>query len=109
MKKLSLALTLLVVAILAGQLHKSKAAEEDSFQISEFATIRWGGRDNTQLIRPNGKVEKLRALLEKYSRPDGTDDRAYYMNIAMNAVGKEGYDFAGMTSDEIVMKRPVSR
>jgi len=109
MKKLSLALTLLVVAILAGQLHKSKAAEEDSFRVSEFATIRWGGRENTQLIRPNGKVEKLRALLEKYPRPDGTDDRAYYMNIAANAAAKEGFEFAGMTSDEIVMKRPLAR
>ena len=109
MKKLSLALTLLVVAILAGQLHKSKAAEEDSFRVSEFATIRWGGRENTQLIGPNGKVEKLRALLEKYPRPDGTDDRAYYMNIAANAAAKEGFEFAGMTSDEIVMKRPLAR
>ena len=109
MKKLSLALTLIAVAILAGQMHKSRAAEEASFQISEFATIRWGGRDNTHLIRPNGKVEKLRVLLERYPRPDGTDDRAFYMNVAMNAVAKEGYEFAGMTHDEIVMKRPVGR
>src|ERR1043166_9661918 len=109
MTKLSLALTLIVVAILAGLPHKSKAAEEGSFQISEFATIRWGGRDNTQLIRPNGRVEKLRALLERFPRPDGTDDRAYYMNIAANATAKEGFEVVAMTNDEIVMKRPVKR
>jgi|SRR5213080_4912311 len=108
MKKLNLALTLLGVAILAGQMHKSKAAEETAFQISEFATIRWGGRDNTQLIRPNGKVEKLRALLEKYPRPDGIDDRAYYLTVAANAAAKEGFEVVAITSDEIMMKRPVA-
>jgi hypothetical protein len=36
-------------------------------------------------------------------------DRAFYMNIAMNAVAKEGYEFAGMTSDEIVMRRAIAR
>ena len=31
------------------------------------------------------------------------------MNIAMNAVAKEGFEFAGMTNDEIVMRRAVVR
>jgi len=31
------------------------------------------------------------------------------MNVAMNAVATEGYDFAGMTQEEIVMKRPVAK
>ena len=60
-------------------------------------------------MRPSGKVEKLRALLEKLPRPEGIDDRAYYRNIAMNAVAKEGFEFAGMTNDEIVMRRAVVR
>jgi hypothetical protein len=80
-----------------------------SFQTYEYVTIRWGGRDNTHLIRANGKVEMLGPLLAKVSRPDRVDDRALYMNIVMNAVGKEGYEFAGMTTDEIVMKRAVLR
>jgi hypothetical protein len=29
------------------------------------------------------------------------------MNIAMNALAKEGYEFAGMSSDDIIMKRAV--
>ena len=52
---------------------------------------------------------KGQALLTKFQRPDRVDDLAFYMSIAMNAMAKEGYDFAGMTNDEIVMKRPVAR
>ena len=86
----------------------SSAADGMSFQTIEFVTIRWDGRDNTYLIRSNGKIERLGSILKATPRPNGTDERAFYMNIAMNAVAKEGYDFAGMTSDEIVMKRVVS-
>ncbi|MHB8523203.1 MAG: hypothetical protein ACYDH9_20960 [Limisphaerales bacterium] len=85
------------------------AAEPASFQFVEFATIRWDGRDNSYLIRSSGKVEKLRPLFERYPRLEGIDERVYYMNIAMNAVAKEGYDFAGMTQEQIVMRRPVPR
>ena len=42
-------------------------------------------------------------------KPGRTDDRAFYMNLVMNGLTKEGYEFAGMSSDEIVMKRPVAR
>jgi hypothetical protein len=87
----------------------AKGADGTGFQTYEFATIRWGGRDNTHLIRPSGRVEMLAPLLNKIQRPDHTDDRAFYMSIAMNAVAKEGYEFAGMTSDEIVMRRPVPK
>jgi hypothetical protein len=87
----------------------SKAAEGVPFQTYEYATIRWAGRENTHLIRPNGKVEFLGPILTKIPRPDRTDERAFYMNVAMNAAAKEGFEFAGMTHDEIVMKRPVSR
>ena len=79
------------------------------FQKFEYATIRWGGRENTQLIRPSGKTELLAPLLNKAPRPDRVDERAFFMNISMNAIAKEGYELAGMTGDEIVMKRPVPR
>ena len=87
----------------------AKASAPAGFQTFEYATIRWGGRDNTHLIRPNGKVEMLGPLLNRVERPDHADERALYMNAAMNAVAKEGYEFAGVTSDEIVMKRLVAR
>ena len=86
-----------------------RTAENPNFQTYEFVTILWAGRENTHLVRANGKVEMLGPILNKISRPDRADDRAFYMNIAMNAAAKEGYEFAGMTSDEIVMRRPVAR
>ena len=95
---------------MAMQLKKLRADEPSTFQTVEFATIRWDGRNNTWLIRPNGKVDKFKQLFEKAPpRPDGIDERTYYMNIAMNAVAKEGFDFAGMTQEQYVMKRPVTR
>ena len=104
---LSLSFSAVLLIYLAST--RIRAADESSLQRFEYSTIRWAGRDNTQLIRPNGKIEKLRALFERYARPDGTDERAFYMSIAMNAAAKEGFEFAGMTPDEIVMKRAVPR
>jgi len=72
----------------------------------EYVTIRWAGKDNTHVIRPGGQVEFIGMELRKLPKPDRADDRAFYMNLAMNGLTKEGYEFAGMTSDEIVMKRP---
>lgn len=71
----------------------------------EYVTIRWGGKENTHLIRPGGNVEFIGNELRKLPRPDRIDDRAFYMNAALNGLAKEGYELAAMTSDEIVMKR----
>ncbi len=73
----------------------------------EYATIRWAGKDNTHLIRPGGKVEFIGAELRKLVRPDRADERSFYMNAAMNGLSKDGYEFAGMTPDDIVMKRTI--
>ena len=70
-------------------------------------TIRWAGRDNTHIIRPSTEVEFIGGQLAKVNKPSRVDDRAFYMNIAMNGLAKEGYEFAGMSSDDIVMKRAV--
>jgi hypothetical protein len=89
---------------------KLRADEPSTFQTVEFATIRWDGRENTYLIRRNGKVEKFKQVFEKAPpRPDGIDERTYYMTIAVNAVAKEGYDLVGMTQEQFVMKRLVTR
>ncbi|HXJ58411.1 MAG TPA: hypothetical protein VNU68_17280 [Verrucomicrobiae bacterium] len=85
------------------------AAESQSPAPYEYVTIRWGGRDNTHIIRPGGKVEFVAMELRKVIRPDRTDDRAFYMNVVMNGLTKDGYEFAGMTNDEIVMKRAIAR
>lgn len=109
MKKLLTLSTVATLACLTIYIVRLKAADAPGFQTHEYATIRWGGRDNTHLIRPNGKVEMLGPLLTKTSRPDRTDERSFYMNLSANAVAREGYEVVAMTHDEIVMKRVVRR
>jgi hypothetical protein len=110
MKKLNLLLLAAVLCLGVPQLIKLRADEPATFQRVEFAAIRWDGRENTYLIRPNGTVERFKPVFAKAPpRPDGIDERAYYMTIAMNAIAKEGFDFAGMAHDQCVMKRTISR
>jgi len=88
--------------LLPGKLHSADEGSADRF---EYVTLRWGGRDNTHVIRPSGNVEFLGSQLNKIKRPDRSDDRSFYMNIALNALAKEGYELAAITSDDYVMKR----
>ena len=43
--------------------------------------------------------------LKSARKPDRVDDRSFYMNLAMNALAKEGYELVSMTSDDYIMKR----
>ncbi len=90
------------VLLFPGKLRSADEVTADRF---EYVTLRWGGRDNTQVIRPSGNVEFLASQLNKIKRPDRADDRSFYMNIALNALAKEGYELAAITSDDYVMKR----
>lgn len=72
---------------------------------TEYLTIRWAGRENTHVIRPGGKVEFIGSEIRKLPRPDRCDERSFFMNAAMNGLVKEGWEFAGMTPDDIVMRR----
>jgi|SRR5436190_23144975 len=108
MKNKAYLLLLAVVLCAAAYVFTLKAADTD-FQTYEYATIRWSGRENTHLIRANGKVEFLAPILTRVPRPDRVDDRAFYMNIALNAAAKEGYELASMTNDEMLLKRPRLR
>jgi hypothetical protein len=107
MKKFIPILLVVVAAMGVSLIFRSHAAENSSplLQHYEYATIRWGGRDNTHVIRPSGNVEFVGNQLVRLRRPEHADDRSFYMNGLMNALAKEGYEFAGMTSDEIVMRR----
>jgi len=71
----------------------------------EYATIRWGGPDNTHVIRPGGEVEFVGPQLRQIKRPERSNDRSLYMNVVMNGMAEHGWEFAGMTSDDIVMRR----
>jgi hypothetical protein len=96
--------TVLFCALLLPRLF---AADSQPVRTHEYVTIRWAGRDNTHIIRPGGQVEFVGAALRKVVRPDRADDRAFYMNIVMNGLTKDGYRFVGMNTDEIVMEREV--
>jgi hypothetical protein len=103
---------IVVIAVVAGfalLLLEAFAAGQSGFQQYEYATIRWGGRENTHIIRPNGQTEILGPMLNSVRRPDRIDERAFYMNIALNAAAKEGYELAAMTNDEFVLRRPLNR
>jgi hypothetical protein len=81
------------------------AQVQEAASVTEYATIHWDGSENTHVIRPGGKVEFIGKELRKFKRPGNCDERAFYMNVAMNGLVKEGWEFSGMTTDELVMRR----
>jgi hypothetical protein len=100
---------LLLIGIIFHLASPMFAQAAEKAERSEYVTIRWAGRDNTHLIRPNGQVEILGPQLVKIKKPERVDERSFYMNIAMNALAKEGYELAAMTPDDYVMKRQAAR
>jgi hypothetical protein len=102
---LCIGLALLATVILL----RTSAQDGPSKGGPEYVTIRWSGRENTHLIRAGGKVEFIGNELRKLVKPDRADERSFYMNAAMNGLVKDGFEFAGMTNDEIVMKRATMR
>ncbi len=112
MKKLNP--TALVLSLIAGTLLALvclHAATDSAGQPArfEYASVRWAGRDNTHIIRPNGEAEFVGLELRKVRKPDRVDDRAFYLNVVMNALGKEGFELVAMSNDDVVMKRQVGR
>ena len=107
MKKPALAMTAACVILAALVASHLLATETQATRAHEYVTIRWAGRDNTHIIRPAGQVEFAASELRKITRPDRTDERAFYMNVIMNGLTKEGYRFVGMTSDDVVMERDL--
>lgn len=91
---------LFTIAVAASRAEEAVAAVK-----YEYATIRWGGRDNTHIIRPGGKVEFVAGQLRDFKKPERADDRSFYMNLVMNGMANDGWEVCTMTSDDIVMKR----
>jgi len=109
MKKYPAAIFLSIVACVAIALKIYAAEQPSPVPRYEYVTIRWAGPENTHIVRPGGEVEFIGGELRKLHRPDRADNRAFYMNAAMNGLGKEGYEFAGISNDDIVMRRVVAR
>lgn len=100
---------LLASASLLLTLRNAAASEGPTLQTFEYATIQWGGREFTHLIRPTGQIEMLAPLFKQVQRQERVNERALFLTIAMNALAKEGYELAGVTDDKIVMKRAVAK
>ena len=109
MKRLHLILLAVTIALpVSFWGFKICAQSAAGFQTTEYGTIRWAGRENTFFVRPSGKVEVLGPLFTKAQRPERVDERTFCMNLAVNAVAREGFEVVAMTSDEILVKRAVS-
>lgn len=104
MKKLHL-LILVFLGCTTLLVSNFQAADAPAESRLEYLTLRWAGRDNTHLIRPNGDVEFIGKQLMGTKKPDRADDRSFYMNLAMNALAKDGWELAAMTPDDYVFKR----
>ncbi len=104
MKRNTISAMIVGMLLLAGlqMLRSGDAPAAGSF---EYLSIRWDGRDNTHVIRPGGHCESVGDQLRQMDRPRFVDERAFYLNVVMNGLVKEGYEFAGMTDDIIVMRR----
>jgi hypothetical protein len=95
----------LVLAVICLGSSATLAAETNV--IHEYATLRWDGRDNTHVIYPGGHVEILAANFKTIKKPERADERSFFMNLAMNALARQGYELVAMTGDDYVFRRPV--
>jgi len=84
---------------------ESAIAGSDTNSVYEYATLRWAGREETHVIYPGGKVEMLGSKFKGVKKPDRVDERSYFMNLAMNALARQGYELVAMTPDDYVFKR----
>lgn len=75
----------------------------------EYATLRWAGPQNTHVIHPSGNVEVLGGQLVGIRKPERADERSFYMNLAANALGREGYELVAMTPDDYLFRRVATR
>jgi hypothetical protein len=72
-------------------------------------TVWYDGDDNTKVIRPDGTVENMTAMLKPHKVPNDTDERAFYMTIVINALAKDGFEPVSWVNKDTLMRRPVSR
>ena len=103
--------SLILTILLAGWLCSSQQvfAGSETNSVCEYATLRWDGRDNTHVIYAGGNVEFLGSKFRGVKKPDRADERSFFMNLAMNALAREGYELVAMTPDDYVFKRALKR
>jgi hypothetical protein len=99
-------IAIVIVAATLWGIAPSRAGEPPTGKV-EYVTLRWDGRDNTHVIRPGGMIECLGPKFRAIKKPEHTDDRAFFMNLALNALAQQGYELVAMTPDDYVLRRTV--
>jgi len=75
--------------------------------VYEYASVRWSG-DKTSIIWPEGTTQRVIAFGGK-KRPEGADERAWYLTGAINIMARRGFEFVYMSNDDVLMKRAVTK
>src|SRR5438045_197831 len=85
----------LVTCAIAIVMWKPKAAfsqEVGHLHRYEYASVRYMGGQQTTFNWPDGTSEKLSSL-SKVKRPNNSDERMFYLTIAVNILASKGYEF----------------
>ena len=113
MKKYFAVLSLAIFCVLGlAALTVSRAAVEPPAAAFQYAIIRLDDakvRPNPYVVWPNRQVEFYGDQLAREKAPEGCDPHSYFMSLVVNILAREGYEFAGMTDAQIVMKRAERR
>ena len=107
-RRLTLVAVAAVAAISLLLIPRPQAAGPGPGGTYEYATLRWDGPENPHVIRPDGSVQSTGTQLRDLRVPARTDARAFYMNMVLNALAREGYELVtAVQSDALILRRPV--
>jgi len=91
MKRKVLFAALAMLSISLVLLAQSGQTERVSEAEYEYASIRYDGDFKTQLVLPDGKVQRLHEVIG-VKRPEKVDERMWDFTMAMNYLAKSGYE-----------------
>lgn len=109
MNKHTIVICSVIACALIALTPQPQAQDSTALQTYEYATISYHGRERTQAILPDGKLENFASLLMNAARPSGMEERTFFLNIAINAMAKQGYEVVTMSSDEVLLKRRAKK
>ena len=109
------AVVLLIVVFLKALHSRAQAPKEPGLSITfEYASVRFM-EEKTSIVWPDGSLQNVMELSGKKKYPNGeyypkgSDYRMYWLTMAINIMGKRGFEFAFMNNDDVIMKRSVGR
>ena len=109
MNKYTLVICTVIACAFIALTPQPQAQDSTSLQTYEYATISYHGKEKTQAILPDGKLENFSPLLMNVVRPSGMEERTLFLNIAINALAKQDYEVVTVSTEEVVMKRRAKK